>query len=852
MGPLRLCVVGLTFFAVKVPEAASSGLPAAALKGGAPAKRHAARTDRQGDDLPPRAVARLGTLRLRQAESVLWVTLSPDGKTVASSTYEGTVRLWDAATGKERLSLVKQDGIIFQVAFSPDGKLLAWSGSGKMRLWDLATGKQAQMDCYDPHTSALAFSPDGKILAAGGPWGVLGHVSGEVVLGDVAKRELLHKLEVKDGPVHALAFSPDGKTLAVGSGPDGSTPSSIGLWDVATGKLVGRLQGHQGAVTCVAFSVNGKLLGSGGYDHTLRLWDLAACKELRRFPKLALALAFSPHGKILAWGGMDGAIHLWDPATGKEMRRLPDAPSHVASIGFSRDGKRLVAGGGDGSIALWDLATAEPIPPGPGHRHYVWSVAFSADGRKVASLSRDGTVRVWDAQTAEQLHRLDAGPPNEWPWARRSVAFSPDSKLLAARSGKKTTPLLCDATTGKKLSTLEDHRGAADGLDFSPDGEALAVCLWYEGIQLWSTVTGKRLRLLDFQPGVRRARRTARDLCVAFSPDGRTLAAGCNEQVIHFWDWTTGEQLGEIEAHAHDVVGLAYSPDGKMLASCGGRLQDLPDETIRLWEVASRKLIHKLRGHKGAVPSVAISPDGMTIASAGQDDNTVRLWNAFTGKELAQLQGHTGGVNAVAFSPDGNLLASGSADTTVLLWDLRGLQARPEATNPAREELNALWKDLAGAHLGKAYRAAWRLLGAKDRGVALLRDHTKPVPVPDDKLVQRLIRDLDAQRFATREAASRELARLGNIVEPSLRAALARKPPPETRRRLKDILAELKAPAPDALAVAASRAVQVLECIESPDAREVLQALAAGAPGASVTRHAKAALQRLKRHPLRR
>jgi PKD repeat protein len=238
---------------------------------------------------------------------------------------------------------------VFSVAFSPDGKLLA-SGSwdDTVKLWEVSTGQEVRT--LEGHTNSVwsvAFSPDGKLLASGS-------LDDTVKLWDAATGRELRTLEGHTDDVESVAFSPDGKLLASGSDDD-----TIKLWDVATGSVVRTLRGHTGDVESVAFSPDGKLLASGSGDDTIKLWDAATGQELRTLEghtAWVLSVAFSPDGQILASGSDDDTIKLWDAATGRLVRTLEGHTAWVLSVAFSPDGELLASGSGDKTIKLWEVA----------------------------------------------------------------------------------------------------------------------------------------------------------------------------------------------------------------------------------------------------------------------------------------------------------------------------------------------------------------------------------------------------------------------------------------------------------------------------------------------------------------
>ncbi|KAJ5211729.1 NACHT and WD40 domain protein [Penicillium cinerascens] len=396
------------------------------------------------------------------------VVFSPDSRLLASSS-DGTIRLWDTATGGLQQTLKGHTESVSSVAFSPDGRLLASGSDDTVRLWDTATGGlQQTLKGHTESVSSVAFSPDGRLLVSGSR-------DMTVRLWDTAMSSLQQTFEGQTDSVESVAFSPDGHTDSVSSvafSPDGrllasgSHDDTVQLWDTATGGLQLTLKGHSDWVWSVVFSPDGRLLASGSHDATIRLWDTAIGalqQTLEGHTRAVHSVAFSPDGQLLASSSYNNTIRLWNTETGGLQQSLKGHTSSVLSVAFSPNGRLLASGSlDDTTVRLWDTATGDLQQTLKGHTESVLSVAFSPDSRLLASSSSDATVRLWDIATGGLQQTLEGH--SDWVW---SVAFSPDGRLLASGSDDETVRLW-DTATGAMQETL-NPKGTVQKLKFSRD-----------------------------------------------------------------------------------------------------------------------------------------------------------------------------------------------------------------------------------------------------------------------------------------------------------------------------------------------------------------------------------------------
>lgn len=332
----------------------------------------------------------------------------------------------------------------------------------------------------------------------------------------------------------------------------------------------------------------------------------------------------------------------------------------VSAVSFSNEGRLLASASHDGTIRLWQVDAGRVHAVLEGHSATVYDVAFSPNGRLLASASWDGSVRLWDVTTQQPVQKFTEQSNNG-----HRLAFSPDGRLLASVGSERV--FVRRVAGGEVVFSIGgSEQDMLFRVAFHPDGARLAVSR-HSGVQVWDIAAR---RLVFVLPGENRYLK-----CVAFSPDGRLLATGEGDLahgdpgVVRLWRADDGQFIAALDAHTEPVWGLAFSPDGDRLFSAS------QDKTIKVWDVNTYRETLTLRGHADTVRGLALSPDGRRLASAGAD-GTVRLWNALPGPsvavphERATLAGHSEAVFGVTFSPDGRRLASLSSDAEIKIWDV--------------------------------------------------------------------------------------------------------------------------------------------------------------------------------------
>ena len=647
--------------------------------------------------------------------SVNDVSYSPDGKYIASGSYDKTIKIWDAATG---MCLRTQEGhseSILSVSYSPDGKYIASGSRDKtIKIWDAATGKCLRtLEGHSESIYSVSYSPDGKYIA-GGSWGECGET---IKIWEAATGECLRTLEEYSGDIDFVCYSPDGKYLASCSDRDDKT---VKIWNAASGECIRTLEGHTNTVKSVRYSPDGRYIASTSHDKTVKIWDAknGSCVfSLTDNHDWILDLRYSPDGKYLAGGMHYGSIKIWDAATGALLRIIeghsplltsvtdrfdekyydsyfhifPDSTGKYFAINddttqvfetvsgncllseddivycdFSPDGTQFAGftyeWHEDDSettvIKVWDIAK----------RKLLWSfevdvilknIFYCDNGQYILGYTSDYTMEIWDAATGKHIKTIADN------WRMRAVGYSPDGRYIAGLTIHNRITLW-DAKTKKKIRDLDGQSSFVSSISFRPDGKYLASGGFDGTIKIWELASGNCIKTI--KTGFKKV------LNVNYTSDGKHLvgihydyhykygSGEVNYNTIIVWDAENGSALSEGEDLENVSSSVCCTTDGTYMLS-GEKYGNY----IHIYDLKNKKEISEIKGYTDCF---SVSPDN-NYAATYYADNTVKIWELATGKLVKTLDGQTGYLASVGYSPDGRSFACGYMDGTVKILDAK-------------------------------------------------------------------------------------------------------------------------------------------------------------------------------------
>jgi WD40 repeat protein len=559
---------------------------------------------------------------------------SPDGRTIATRSRDGTIRTWDAHTARQLARL--SGGFVNAFAFDERGRLLTVAKN--VQTWDARTGKLIKTLDAGISGGLVAIDPRAGLIAAGG---------------------------------------------SVGGGP-----TDVGVWSLKTGRQLAILRGHTDVLRSVSFNSDGTRLLTAGFDRTAREWDPVTGRQIAKMTvgESVNSAEFNSDATRIVTGDAGGLVRIFDAATGKQLQVMKGHSSAVVSAAFSSDGTRVLSASLDHTARLWDVATGFTDRTLEGHTDSVGSATYSPDGRLIVTASADETARVWDAVTGSEVavlrgHRGGLAGAEWSPNSRSVVTSSADgtARIWDVNRGDRIAAVKVDppasgiafALGGKELVSAEGYQlrirrpltGALVreiptrgrfliSLSVSPDGRFITTDADHGDVQLWNATNAKQIA--DFG-------QLASLTAAPFSGDSRRIAI-VHENSADVRDSASGRVVTRVGNGTCTPITAAIDRHGDLVVTA------CPNNNVLIWRISDRHVVGTLQGHRGRVTSAIFSPDGRQVLTTSTD-LTARLWKAATGRQESILRGHTSAISDASFSPDGELVVTASYDETARIWD---------------------------------------------------------------------------------------------------------------------------------------------------------------------------------------
>ncbi len=584
--------------------------------------------------------------------AVLQADWHPNGTRLLTAGADHTARIWDAANGTELRVLSGHADEVRHAAWSPDGNYVVTASADQtVRIWNATTGISiAVLNARTRAVERAAWNPDGTLLLTTGDdrvariWNIAPVLATNAPVVLTATHSIA--LAGHTDAILAATFSPDGNRVATAS-----ADKTARVWNVKTKSESRVLAGHTAGVLDIAWSPDGKRVVTASEDGTARTWNPdtgAQLALLSGHPGAVLRAAWSPDGKTIATVGKDRAARLWNANNGALLDTLTGHDDWIAQIAWNRAGTRLATASKDYTARVWNPDSRTKLIALSGHTTRVSSAQWNGDGTQISTTSDDDTVRIWDVATSEEKMIL-VGQRDMMlraPWNRESTHIVTTSKDGIAR--------IWDLRNGIQTTVYRRHLAPVLLVDWDPAGRRVLTADDNGSIRVWDAATGRDL--------IAPARQSERLYHVAWDGAGERFVVTGEDRNMWTWDSRKGEIATTFHGHTAGIYYAAWSPDGTRLASAS------KDGTARIWDANDGKELVVLKGHSGEIWHVTWDAAGKRVITAGAD-GTARVWDAKTGAQTSVLAGHTAGLCCASWNADGTRIVTGSQDGTARVWN---------------------------------------------------------------------------------------------------------------------------------------------------------------------------------------
>ena len=566
------------------------------------------------------------------------IAVSSSGKRVISADEDGMIKVWDINTNKLLYYKNKHTKRIYEIKISADNILFATaSEDGTAKVWNLEDGKLiADLIVRTAGVWTIDFSPNGKNI-------VTGTGDNQCIVWDIASASIVYQKKTKG--TYVTKYSNNGDRII------SSSYNKIIVWDAKSGDSLLSFGGHSDWITTASFSNAEEKIVTASMDGTVKIYNAVNGAVLNEFKAIKNAFnvaTISPNGKFLLVSVDNNKAILYDMETGKERHNWSSFYYPVHFANFSKDSKYVTFPNGR-SLVVLDTHSGKKHSILSGHTQVTARSIFTPDNKQLIMFSHDRTIKVWDVINSK-LTKLLKGHHSYI----QDGDITKDGKNLVSIS-QNGEAIIWNFDSGKIVFRLNVSKKFGNKVIFSPDGKQIASAAMDGYAKLWDVATGKII--FSFK----HISDTIWNL--EFSPDGAKLLVASDEHLAKVWNTKTGLSLFDLTGHTGNIQNAKFSKDGKSIATVS------LDSTVKIWNATNGNLLNNLTGHTGSTTDLAFSNNG-TLLSSISTDSTAKVWDFKKGKLLFDLKAHKDIVVGSVFSPDNLSLITYSFDGSSKIWNL--------------------------------------------------------------------------------------------------------------------------------------------------------------------------------------